>query len=127
MHFLTLSAAALLISNVFASPISIKRQERQQLRRSSSTHGHRKQQAASNMGDIDYTSNWAGAVLVGTGFTSVTGTFVVPTPVTEGSGAAWVGIDGDTAPSAILQAGIEWTLADGVITYNAWYEVSQPP
>jgi hypothetical protein len=78
------------------------------------------------MGTIDYSSNWAGAVLIGSGFTSVTGTFEVPTPTTEGSGAAWVGIDGDTNPSAILQAGVEWTLSDGAVTYNAWYEVSLP-
>ncbi len=29
---------------------------------------------------VDYSSNWGGAVLIGSGYKSVTGTFVVPTP-----------------------------------------------
>lgn len=37
---------------------------------------------------ISYSSNWAGAVLIGTGYKSVTGTFVVPTPSTPFGGSA---------------------------------------
>ena len=69
----------------------------------------------------EYSENWAGAVLVSTGYTSVTG--VVTAPSVSGSsdaaGSAWVGIDGDTCDTAILQTGIDW-YADG--TYDAWYE-----
>src|SRR4051812_7864341 len=50
----------------------------------------------------DYGEYWAGAALVGSGYTSVTGTIVVPTPrippggnsSTQYAAAAWVGIDG---------------------------------
>lgn len=36
----------------------------------------------------EYSSNWAGAVLIGTGYTAVTGTFVVPTPSTPSGGSS---------------------------------------
>jgi len=77
---------------------------------------------ASNDSFVEYSSNWAGAILIGTGYKSVTGTFTVPTPTTAGSGAAWVGIDGDTCDTAILQTGIDWTKSGNSITYDAWYE-----
>lgn len=37
---------------------------------------------------IAYSTNWAGAVLMGTGFKSVTGTFVVPTPSVPSGGSS---------------------------------------
>lgn len=37
---------------------------------------------------VDYSSNWAGAVLIGTGYKSVTGTFVVPTPSKPSGGSS---------------------------------------
>lgn len=57
-----------------------------------------------NPGFVTYSSNWAGAVIVTTDVTEVTGTFTVPTAEipsggsdsTEYGAAAWVGIDGDT-------------------------------
>lgn len=36
----------------------------------------------------EYSSNWAGAVLIGTGYKSVTGTFVVPTPSKPSGGSS---------------------------------------
>ncbi|KAK6196808.1 hypothetical protein LQW54_011169 [Pestalotiopsis sp. IQ-011] len=77
-----------------------------------------------------YSTNWAGAVLIGTGYTTVTGTFTVPTPKvpTGGSAAktysasAWVGIDGDTCSSAILQTGIDFNVKGSSVSYDAWYE-----
>lgn len=36
---------------------------------------------------VEYSSNWAGAVLIGTGYKSVTGTFVVPTPSVPSGGS----------------------------------------
>lgn len=78
----------------------------------------------------EYSNNWAGAVLVSTGFTGVTGTFTVPTVAepkggsssTAYSGSAWVGIDGDTCQTAILQTGMDFTIQNGETTYAAWYE-----
>ncbi|KAI1324742.1 acid proteinase [Xylariaceae sp. FL0255] len=81
-------------------------------------------QIASNGTDrnVEYSSNWAGAVLVGSGYTSVTGTFTVPTPSGEGAASAWVGIDGDTATNSILQAGLDFYSEDGEVSFDAWYE-----
>ncbi|KAG6828953.1 hypothetical protein H0H87_012983 [Tephrocybe sp. NHM501043] len=100
--------------------------------------------AASNVSHVEYSSNWAGAVLetspsvrklpliiahtispsVGAqgAFKSVTGTFTVPTPKGSGAAAVWVGIDGDTCESAILQTGIDFIASNGAISYHAWYE-----
>jgi len=66
---------------------------------------------------VEYSSNWAGGVISTTGVTSVTGTATVP-KVASGDGAAWVGIDGDSCETAILQTGFQWI--DG--EYAAWYE-----
>ncbi|KAJ0114550.1 hypothetical protein J7T55_004794 [Diaporthe amygdali] len=78
----------------------------------------------------EYSSNWAGAVLIGTGYKSVTGTFVVPTPSkpsggsssTEYAASAWVGIDGDTATNSILQTGVDFYVQGSSISFDAWYE-----
>jgi hypothetical protein len=78
--------------------------------------------AIANITNTEYSENWAGAILIGTGYTSVTAEFVVPTPSTTGSGSAWVGIDGDTCDTAILQTGVDWTKSGSSISYDAWYE-----
>ncbi|KAI1317668.1 peptidase A4 family-domain-containing protein [Xylariaceae sp. FL0255] len=78
----------------------------------------------------EYTENWAGAVLVGTGYTTVSGTIVVPEPTVPPGGsnsgkysaAAWVGIDGSTCQTAILQTGIDMNLEAGAVSYTTWYE-----
>ncbi|KAJ3732861.1 glutamic protease [Lentinula guzmanii] len=75
----------------------------------------------------EYSENWAGVIIEsppsGQNFTTVTGTIVVPTPSgTNGSGSAWVGIDGDTASQSILQAGIDFTVQGGKVSYDSWYE-----
>ena len=76
-----------------------------------------------------YSTNWAGAVLVGTGYTSVSGTIKVPTPKAPAgdnggsyAASAWVGIDGDTCQTAILQTGVDFTIEDGEASFQAWYE-----
>ena len=58
-------------------------------------------------------------------YKSVTATFVVPTPKSpSGSGggthsaSAWVGIDGDTCDTAILQTGVDFTYSDGEVSYD---------
>lgn len=40
---------------------------------------------STNNSNVDYSYNWAGAVLISTGLTEVTGTVVVPTLTTSGS------------------------------------------
>ncbi|KAI1260674.1 peptidase A4 family-domain-containing protein [Xylariaceae sp. FL1019] len=87
---------------------------------------------ASNIQNVDseYTQNWAGAVLLGTGYTTVSGTIVVPEPAIPAGGstsrsyaaAAWVGIDGSTCQSAILQTGVDFIMQNGVGSYEGWYE-----
>lgn len=77
-----------------------------------------------------YTHNWAGAVLRGNGFQSVTGIALVPTPVPAPGGndgnlyvaAAWVGINGTGYSSAILQTGIDFWFMDGQPVFTAWSE-----
>ncbi|KAH8691806.1 putative aspergillopepsin-2 precursor [Talaromyces proteolyticus] len=86
---------------------------------------------STNQTNIDFSCNWAGAVLAappsGTIFTSVSAEFTVPIPRTvnnrAGSSSAWVGIDGDTYQNAILQTGIDFSVtADGSASFTAWYE-----
>lgn len=78
----------------------------------------------SNSSNVEYSTNWAGAVLSESAGTwkSVTGTFTVPTPSGSGSASAWVGIDGDTCGTAILQTGLDFTISGGSVSYDAWYE-----
>ncbi|KAL3425072.1 peptidase A4 family protein [Phlyctema vagabunda] len=87
-----------------------------------------------NTTQVEYSSNWAGAVIEsppsGQTFNSVVGTFTVPTPkVPSGvsgstyAASAWVGIDGDTYSTAILQTGIDFTITKaGAVSFDAWYE-----
>jgi len=83
-----------------------------------------------NNTEVSYSTNWSGAVIsssTGT-FTEAYGTFTVPTP-SAGSGSsrsysasAWVGIDGDTCSSAILQSGVDFTYKSGAVSFDSWYE-----
>jgi len=84
----------------------------------------RQSQPSQRILNTEYSENWAGAVYAessGT-YTAVTGTFTVPTPSGEGAASAWVGIDGDTCSTAILQTGVDFTVSDGDVSYDAWYE-----
>lgn len=84
--------------------------------------------------DVSYSSNWSGAVITsppaGETFNSVSASFVVPTPKAPSGGSssttysasAWVGIDGDTYQNAILQTGVDFTVQNGKVSYDAWYE-----
>lgn len=128
--------ALLLASTAVAAPFTEKRMERfrqrEALRKSNppldpSTEGVSNIVELTNVSHVEYSSNWAGAVLISTGFTSVTGTVVVPqlaasSSRTEQAASAWVGIDGDTCSSAILQTGIDFYVDGSTISYDAWYE-----
>jgi hypothetical protein len=87
-----------------------------------------------NDSDVSYSTNWSGAVITsppsGQTFNAVSASFVVPTPkVPSGSSSrgtysasAWVGIDGDTYQNSILQTGVDFTIENGQVSYDAWYE-----
>ncbi|AEO64397.1 uncharacterized protein THITE_2142309 [Thermothielavioides terrestris NRRL 8126] len=81
--------------------------------------------------ELKYDSNWAGAVLTGAGYRTVTGTIAVPTlklPPGANSSvlhavSAWVGIDGERdCPNAILQAGVDMFMNHSILSYWAWIE-----
>lgn len=134
----TLLSTTLLASTALAAPLTAARAARHEARRA------RALQRTSNpplsetndilaldnsTAHVQYSQNWAGAVLVGTGYTAVTGTFTVPTPQAPSSGSgdsyaasAWVGIDGDTWTKAILQTGVDFTVENGEASFDAWYE-----
>jgi hypothetical protein len=69
--------------------------------------------------------NWAGYAMNGSNYTSVSGTWVIPTvPVSSGlSGdATWVGIGG-VSDQDLIQAGTDAIISGGSLTYEAWYEI----
>ena len=57
-------------------------------------------------------------------YKAVTATFTVPTPKEpsggsgEHSASAWVGIDGDTCGTAILQTGVDFTVSGSSVSYD---------
>jgi len=129
MKFLALASTLLLAGSAVAAPGTKKRFENHEKRiaanRMKGAPMHRVDAPESTLSNdtfVEYSSNWAGAILIGSGYKSVTGTFTVPSPSSTGSGAAWVGIDGDTCETAILQTGIDWTRSGSKTTYDAWYE-----
>lgn len=71
-------------------------------------------------------SNWSGYVAYGTAFTTVAGSWVVPSIVCSGSAeteyaAAWVGLDG-WGSATVEQTGTMSQCQDGAPTYWAWFE-----
>lgn len=115
MKFAAALSTLVLVGTTVAAPGTAMRAERHQKRVASGRKGNPLRRvdavAETNKTNVEYSGNWAGAILIGSGYTSVTGTFTAPTPSTAGSGSAWVGIDGDTCTTAILQTGIDWTLS----------------
>lgn len=81
-----------------------------------------------NSTQVEYSSNWAGAVITSTDVTTVTAKITVPAVSKGSSGSsescasAWVGIDGDSCETAILQTGVDFCYENGKSTYDAWYE-----
>ncbi|KAI4725419.1 hypothetical protein E4T49_06861 [Aureobasidium sp. EXF-10728] len=78
--------------------------------------------------------NWAGAVLIGSDFQTVTGTFIVPKITLptdrlknshdEYAAGVWVGIDGSNeCQGVVMQTGVNmWISSNGDLHYHAWYE-----
>ena len=69
-------------------------------------------------------SNWSGYSATGGNFTTVTGTWTVPTvsATTSGADATWVGIGGITT-NDLIQAGTQATVSGGEVVYDAWIEM----
>ncbi|KAF7717777.1 Aspergillopepsin-2 [Penicillium ucsense] len=141
MKFLTsILATSLVATTALAAPLTAERQARNEARRVARENGRSshppykpgtKEVLSLNQSlHEQYSSNWAGAVLIGSGYKVVTGQFTVPTPKapsgassrTQYCASAWVGIDGDTCGSAILQTGIDFCIQGGSVSYDAWYE-----
>lgn len=63
-------------------------------------------------------------------YKAVTGTFVVPIPKAPSGGSgtysasAWVGLDGDTCTSAILQVGLDFTVSGGSVSYDGMFTLA---
>ncbi|KAI0444929.1 peptidase A4 family-domain-containing protein [Xylaria telfairii] len=128
-----LAAGALFATSTLAAPGTAARWANHAVRRAARRSGFRLPAeedgvvaTANGTKNVEYSSNWAGAVLSSTGFTSVVGTIIVPTPKSTGktaSASAWVGIDGDTCGTAILQTGLDFSItSSGSVSYDAWYE-----
>jgi hypothetical protein len=123
MKFTTSAAALLLAGSATASPLAARAAARGVSTRRTRLN-HR------NETFDQQSSNWGGAVIVSSDITQVQGTFTVPQPSpppggdsgTEYCGAAWVGIDGDTCQSGLIQTGVFWCVQDGSFGYEAWYE-----
>jgi len=132
----TILGAAMLTASAIAAPLTSQRQARRGNRNiSRSSHPPYKPGTSeilhlNETSHEEYSSNWAGAVLIGTGYNSVTAQFTVPTPkLPTGASSneqycasAWVGIDGDTCSTAILQTGIDFCIQGSSVSYDAWYE-----
>lgn len=74
--------------------------------------------------NVSTSSNWSGYAATGGSFTSVTGTWTVPTvsATTAGADATWVGIGGITS-SDLIQAGTQAIVSGGQVAYDAWIEM----
>ncbi|TAQ84537.1 hypothetical protein B7494_g7136 [Chlorociboria aeruginascens] len=130
MKFTAAIASALLLANAaWASPLAARAAAAGvQLRRRSGLKIP--VNASAEYASTSESTNWSGAVISSSGVTEVTGTFTIPRPSppsggssrTEYCGAAWVGIDGDTCQSGLIQTGVFWCVQNGAYSYEAWYE-----
>lgn len=128
----------LLATSIIASPLTFQRQADGEIQRSAQAPRRTIRPHSPGTSEVlylnqtsqeTYSSNWAGAVLIGTGYTSVSGEITVPIPqlpngansYTNYCASAWVGIDGDTCSTAILQTGIDFCIQGGSTSYSAWY------
>lgn len=130
MHFsLAVVSNLLLASSVLARPSGKARYAERVARRNQvrtlKSQPLIKSGTASNINNTEYSENWSGAVIEtapdGEYWHSVTAQFTVPVPKgsADAAASAWVGIDGDTCETAILQTGVDFTVDGG---YDAWYE-----
>lgn len=90
------------------------------------THSPRAHQASTLRAAGWASSNWSGYAITSRPFTSITGTWVVPTVSGSKHGAtyssSWTGIDGFNN-SDLIQAGTEQDFYNGRAHYYAWWEI----
>lgn len=111
MRFTSVFTALLCAEAAFGARLTEKRREsreaRKLARRSSETGAVRSTQpkitsenfieGVTNQSNVEYSTNWAGAVLIGTGYTEVTATVTVPTLTGSSSSST------ESAGSAVSQ------------------------
>lgn len=129
-------STSLLATAAVAAPLTAQRQARNERRLAGRKSNPPSKPGTSEVVKLtgtsheEYSGNWAGAVLIGSGYTGVSAQFTVPTPSAPSGGddstqycaSAWVGIDGDTCGSAILQTGVDFCIQGGTPSFSAWYE-----
>jgi hypothetical protein len=75
--------------------------------------------------NASYSTNWSGYAETGSGYTSATASWTVPSVSATSSStysSAWVGIDGD-GNSDLIQTGTESDYVNGRSEYSAWWEI----
>jgi putative cell wall-binding protein len=75
-------------------------------------------------------TNWSGEIDSGTGFTSASASWTVPTvaaSATPQSVATWIGIGGAASTTGLVQVGTDEFTTSGVTAYAAWYEILPAP
>ncbi|KAE9389713.1 hypothetical protein BT96DRAFT_946659 [Gymnopus androsaceus JB14] len=121
-----ISSALLLAESTLGSSLGNRLSRRTSGRKSQPIIQSAEQAAGSNTTQTEFSQNWSGVVLesppAGETFNKVVGTFTIPSVSGSGAASAWVGIDGDTYADAILQAGVDFTIDDGDVSFDAWYE-----
>lgn len=121
------TSALLLVESTLASSLGSRISRRTGARKSQPIIQSAEQASGlkNNSSKTQFSENWAGVVLesppVGETFNKVVGTFTIPSVSGSGAAAAWVGIDGDTYPNAILQSGVDFIIEDDEVTFSAWY------
>ncbi|PTB62293.1 concanavalin A-like lectin/glucanase [Trichoderma citrinoviride] len=126
---------SLLASHVYATPSMFKQDIiHGPISHFSRSNHHNCSEEEYHAGRVNYSTVWSGAVIHSPPenelFNSVSASFVIPKPsIPTGSPnedfytvAVWVGIDGDTSQNAILQTGVDLTIANGQVYYEPWYE-----
>ncbi len=94
-----------------------------------SVHTHGLHGLAGSPTGVRHSFNWAGYIKTGGHYTSVSGSWRVPTLRTSVNGysSTWVGVDGALGHDAyLLQTGTEQDVGRGRASYYAWYEVITP-
>ncbi|TVY89748.1 Scytalidopepsin B, partial [Lachnellula willkommii] len=125
MKFTTSILSALLCIEAALAGVPASRSQARHLARRQSrgrrTAPFRGANVTANAPESTVQSNWGGAILESSGFTDVSATANAPkgSGSSSAAGSAWVGIDGASCQTAILQTGFDW-YGDG--TYDAWYE-----
>lgn len=129
-------ASAILAATAAASPLA----QRVQARNAARAHGHHPHAPSPNKrldspvtngtSKAQSSGNWAGAVVEGEGWTTVSGSVTAPTPKlppgadssSQYCATAWVGIDGDSCQTSLLQTGVDFCVTGGQPDFSAWYE-----